>query len=167
MSDPQVQLDRSKEYATVHGERSPDDLHAATHFYQDGLPFDGEGILIADHPELQGDNPRVVKLRAIVEKRTKQAIKAHEKAEAKAAGDEPADAESEAVDEDEEALSDGELIRAWLRGRDVVWNDLTQAVARKTGRRVSSKRDAVVWLVSQNYCSAEQLAPAYQSMIRD
>ena len=82
------------------------------------MPFNGEGILVLDHPELQGNSPRAVKLRAVADKRLKQAIKAHEKALAKAAGAPPADDDDEPEAESTDSLSDGELIREWLRGRD-------------------------------------------------
>ena len=51
----QVRMDRGDVYQTVHGERGPDDRHATTHYYQDGLPFDGEGHLIVDHADFEND----------------------------------------------------------------------------------------------------------------
>lgn len=48
MSDPVLRLDRSKQFATEHGDRQLDDPLHPVHFWQDGLPFDAGGVLVPD-----------------------------------------------------------------------------------------------------------------------
>jgi len=45
---PVVRLDRTKPYGTVHGDRTPDDPYYRVHYWQRGLPFDANGILVPD-----------------------------------------------------------------------------------------------------------------------
>ena len=51
---PTLRLDRSKRFSTVHGDRTPDDPHYKVHYWQEGLPFDVNGILVPDDGKTQG-----------------------------------------------------------------------------------------------------------------
>jgi hypothetical protein len=52
-SGPQLRMDGSKYFSTVHGERPPGDPLQHVHFYQDGLPFDAGRLLLTEM--IEGD----------------------------------------------------------------------------------------------------------------
>ena len=166
MSSPQVRMDKSREYSTVHGERPPDDPHAGIHFYQDGLPFDAHGILVADHPELQGDSKQATKLRELVERKMKKASKVaavEEKSpNALADDDEPEDDQEPEVDETEPVN-----LEAWARGEQkVIWNEVSQAIARRFSRRVGGKKDALEFLIEEKVVMLSNLSVEHQKLVR-
>ena len=162
---PQVRvLDRSRSYSTVHGERPPGDPHAGVHFYQDGLPIDAQGFLVANHPDLQGDGKQATKLREIAERKLRKGIKQAKRDEVS-----ETDAPVE-VDEDDGEIDDDQPVNleAWARGEQrVVWGEVTQAIARRFSRRVASKKDAIEFLVAEHVVAADQLSAEHQKLLRD
>ena len=50
---PVIRLDRSRAFGTVHGDRTPEDPHYRVHFWQGGLPFDVNGLLVPDDNKTQ------------------------------------------------------------------------------------------------------------------
>src|SRR6266567_5153995 len=47
-STPEIRLDKSRDFSTIHGERNPEDPHYHAHYVQDGLPFSADEILVPD-----------------------------------------------------------------------------------------------------------------------
>lgn len=146
-----VTLDKSRDFSTVHGERAPDDLHARVRFFQDGLPFDAEGVLMADHPDITGNE----KLQRVVERKLRKAAAKAEKEAARARGDLDDD-----DDEEDRPDADGKLppvdIRAWVMGqRDYLWTEVSQAIALKYKVRVGGKKHAVEFLVNEGVVTPE------------
>lgn len=156
-----VSLDRSRDIATVHGDRAQDDLHAKVRFYQDGLPFDGEGFLIADHPEIQENE----KLQRLVDRKLKKAAAQEEREAARARGELDED-----EDREESTDKDGKLppvdLRRWIMGQqDVIWTDVSQAIAQKYKVRVGGKKHAVEFLVGEGLVTRELVAKEYQKYL--
>jgi hypothetical protein len=178
--EAQVMLNRAREYSTVHGDRPPGDLHANVHFYQEGLPFDAHGVLVADHPDLTADTPAAKKLQALVERKKAKASKGKKKTDPAETGPahpvgphgalppdhDPAAVDTENDEEDDEADEAPIDLRKWLIGeQEVAWMLVSNAIALKYKRRVNNKKDAVEFLVSQGVVSRNQLTPAFQKFL--
>ena len=166
MGEPKVRMDRSKAFATVHGERDADSKYANVHFIQDGLPFDASGFLILDHEDFEpnSENPseKALKLRALAERKLKKASKGRPVVDPEDA-DAPSDDADQGQDEGDDAEDDGVNLEAWLRGeQDVQWHILTQEIARRYKRRVSNQADAVLFLVEQGVVPPGEIAKKYQ-----
>lgn len=165
---PKVRMDRGREFATVHGERTPDDPFKHVHFMQDGLPYNAHDILILNHPMLNDDTEEAEQLREIAEKRIKRHLKLEAKsAEAAARRLAGASGEDEDAEIDDEANEPQEInLSMWLRGeQDVVWNEITQHIARKYKKRVSSIADAVVFLVEQGVAPKDGVAKKFKKFL--
>jgi hypothetical protein len=153
MADPKVRMDRSRDFSTVHGERPAGDRHATVHFYQDKLPFDAAGFLIADHPDIT-ENPELI---ALVERKLKKAAKQ----KIDAPGDEH-DADSDDADNDTVNLE------AWARGEQrVQWQDVSNAIAKRFTKRVVSKQAAIEFLIDEKVVSYENLSPEHQKLVKE
>lgn len=160
----QVRMDKSRDHATVHGERIPGDPHAAVHFTQNGLPFDAQGILIIDHPVFEPDSEKpskhAIQLRERADKLMTKAIKsAKPKVEGEAAD----------VDNDDGGTDDGPAnLETWARGEaKVPWNEVTQAIAKRFSRRVSNKHDAIELLVEERVVSRGDLSDEHRKLLDD
>jgi hypothetical protein len=164
MNAPKVRMDRGRDHATVHGERGPGDPHAAVHFYQDGLPFDAQGFLIADHVDLQGDDPKSKALRELANRKLK---KASERRAVEATTEAPSgtgDDGDDGQNEGDDGNNDKSVnLEAWLRGEeDYMWHLVTQAIAARFKRRVQNLPDAVTFLVQEKVAPANQVAKKFQ-----
>lgn len=159
---PTVRMDRSRDFATCHGERTPDSVHATLHFIQNGLPFDSEGILITDHAffEPMKDKPskNALLLRERADKLVEKALKS---AQPRVEG-EPA-TEGDADD----GKSDGPAnLEAWARGEArVPWQEVSQAIARRFGRRVANKRDAIDLLLEERVVAKAHLSEEHRKLV--
>lgn len=160
----QVRMDKSRDYATCHGERTSGNSHAAVHFYQNELPFDAQGILIFDHPDFEPESEKpsakAIRLRERVEKLMAKAIKS---ARPKAEGN------SSEVEDDDSGTSDGPAnLEMWARGEvRVPWNEVTQAIAKRFSRRVSNKHDAIELLVQERVVSMGELSDEHRKLLDD
>lgn len=115
---PEIKLDRSKRFSTVHGDRTPNDPHYAVHFWQAGLPFDVNGNLVPDDSgkELVTDDTfddgRVIRykhlwndaMRTLRDRRTARIGKLQ------------ADAEEAAELQEREDLTSDVNLEAWAKG---------------------------------------------------
>lgn len=173
MDQPKVRMDRSRDYATVHGERVPNDRHAAVFFYQDEMPFDADGFLIPDHPDFEPgvDQPsaKARKLRALADKKMAKAAKVKARSAPPLEAADPdahasGEVESDEDDDDEDGPKEINL-EAWARGEPANWNDVTQTIARRYKKRVNNKADAIELLVEEKVVSLDQLAPAYRKLM--
>lgn len=152
-----IRMDKSRYYSTLHGERSPDDPHAKIMFYQDGLPFDGEGLLLTDlvpHDKKELVERRLKKLNAVREEpepvRTATITN----------DDDDDDDDSDSVDQQ---ITPGDVnLEAWLRGEaNYVWFSIPAAIRARFNKNVSNKTDAVTFLVEEEkIVSVDQLSEA-------
>jgi hypothetical protein len=160
----QVRMDKSRDYATVHGERIPGDPHAAVHFTQNALPFDAQGILITDHPVfepgIEKPSKHAITLRDRAEKLIAKAIKS---AKPKVEG------ETAEVEDDDGGADNGPAnLETWARGESKVpWNEVTQAIAKRFSRRVSNKHDAIELLVEDRVVARGDLSDEHRKLLDD
>lgn len=167
---PKVRMDRSRAYATIHGERGPGDRHAGIQFIQDGIPADASGHFVFDHPDMAEPGPEGDKRRRAAERKLKKAValQAKQPKSLRAADDGQNDDEADrAESEDEEDAKDDELdpinLEAWLRGeQQVEWQEVTQEIARRYKRRISKLEDAVAFLVREGVVPRAQLQRKFQ-----
>lgn len=160
---PVVRLDKSRDFSTVHGERLPGDRHHNVHYYQDGLPFDSEGILLFDHPEITEDEAKQRK----VMKLTERAQRLLEVARGNRDED---DDEDEDRDEDEDQDDDRAPINleAWARGEQKLeWQLVTNAIAQRFAVRVRDKRGALELLIEERVVSIGQLSREHRKLVQD
>lgn len=159
---PVVRMDRSRAFGTVTGERTPDSVHHALHFIQNGLPFDSEGVMILDHTFFEKDKQHPSKLALQLRDRAETLIqKAIKSAKPRVEG-EPAPA-----GEDNEEKQEGPAnLEAWARGEaSVPWQEVSQAIARRFGRRVSSKRDAIDLLLEERVVAKAHLSSEHLKLV--
>lgn len=159
---PAVRMDKSRDFATVHGERVPGSPHANVHFYQNGLPFDSQGILIHDHDdfELGKDKPsaHALMIRARAENLIQKAAK-----RVKPAGESGVAAEDEIEEDGDKGPAN---LEQWARGEvRVPWPEVTQAIARRFSKRVSNKRDAIELLVVERVVAKGELSDEHRKLI--
>jgi hypothetical protein len=159
---PVVRMDKSRDFATCHGERTPGNSHVGVHFYQNGLPFDAQGVMVADHPDFEPES----------EKPSKQAILLRERAEklmAKAIKSAKPKVEGEAAEDgnDDSGASDGPAnLETWARGETrVQWNEVTQAIAKRFHVRVSSKAAAIELLVQERVVAIGDLSDEHRKLL--
>lgn len=160
-----LRMDKSKYFSSVHGERAPDDAHAKIHFYQDGLPFDGEGLLLVDLvPEDKRElvDRRLKKLNA-AQKPVPEPVRT-------ATVSDPADDDEDDDGDGDKSSETGQItpgdvnLEAWLRGEaNYVWFSIPAAIRQRFSKNVSNKTDAVTYLVEEEkIVSPDQLAEALQ-----
>lgn len=162
---PKVRMDRGREFASVHGERAPEDPFKHVHFMQDGLPFDAHGHMLLTHPMITADTEEAEQLRRIVDKKIRRQLTLEARAAARKANESnpDADAEAEFGDDEDEAQPQEVNLSMWLRGeQDVVWNEVTQHIARRYKKRVNSIGDAVAFLVEQGVAPANAVAKKFK-----
>lgn len=159
-----LRMDKSRTHATVHGERAPGDPHQKVHFYQDGLPFDAEGLLI---PGLVPEDKK-----AFVERRLKKQGGGNPEASSAAAepvGGGAGDNQDDDREDGESTNSNPEVnLEAWLRGEvRYQWFQVAAAIRKRFAKNVSNQADAILYLVTEeNVVRADQLAPAFQSALK-
>lgn len=160
---PVVRMDRSRDFGTVTGERTPDSVHATLHFIQNGLPFDSEGVLITDHVFFEphkGDQPS--KQAAVLRDRAEKLIQKVAKSARPRVEGEPVP-EGEETEEKQDGPANLEM---WVRGEArVPWQEVTQAIARRFGRRVANKRDAIELLLEEKVVARAQLSEEHRKLI--
>jgi hypothetical protein len=153
-----VRMDRSKYYTTVHGEREPGDPHAGVVFMQDGLPFDGDGVLMDERLSLICSDAE----QAHAERLRERAAKAAER-KSKPADDEGGD-DGEVGEKDPNSVN----IEAWLRGEQKVeWFALAAAIRSRYHKGVNNRRNALIFLVEEEkVLPLSQLAPEHAAVLQ-
>ena len=155
MADPKVRMDRSRDFSSIHGERSPSDRHAMVHFYQDRLPFDAQGFLIPDHPDVLENS----ELKKLVEGKLKKAAKAK-----------PEAGDLDAPSDDKDGADDAGPVNlsAWARGEGKwPWQEVSNAIGKRFNRRVPNKQAAIEFLVDEKVVGLADLAPEYQKLVKE
>lgn len=167
---PKVRMDRSRSFATIHGDRGPGDPLYGVAYRQDGIPCDTEGFFLFDHPDLRKKGKEGDHARKMAEKHIKRAQAAAAKAPPKPVrakdddGDQVDETETaESETEDDDGLLPAVNLGEWLRGaQDVEWNDVSQEIARTYKKRVAKIEDAVAFLVREGICSKGELRPKFK-----
>jgi hypothetical protein len=137
-------MDRSKPFATVHGERSPGDVHQNIHFFQDGMPFDAGGLLVYEAIE----DP---KIKALADRKLKKLPAAKPEADGDGADDD--DRDNDAGGDSAPPVStptspDDVNLEAWLRGEaSYPWFAITKAVRERHSNNISKQAEMVEFLV--------------------
>lgn len=158
---PVIRMDRSRDFGTVHGDRPHGDAHYKVAFYQDGLPYDPQGLLMLDHPDIVGSEEKQAKVMRLIE-RSKKLLE-------KARGERDEDDE----DEDEDEDGDGEDktpidLKSWARGEQKLqWQLVTNAIAQRFAVRVSDKRGALELLIVERVVTRGQLSREHQRLLQD
>lgn len=135
---PVVKIDKSKPFATVHGERPPDDPHANVHFFQDSIPFDVRGEAI---PSLINDD----KGRKAFERKMKRLSMEAEEAEVDVAAE-----DAENADDDDDVTADDVNLESWLRGEvKYPWFKVSAAIRDRYSLVVINQSQAVRFLVME------------------
>src|SRR5262249_19979800 len=136
--NPRLRLDKSRYFSTIHGQRVPDDPHQHSHFLQDGIHFDAEGLHL-DH--LVDDE----KTRALVDRRLKRQVKAAPKAD-----DAGGSVDDDDVNDQGGGQSDEVNLEAWLRGTaKYPWFNVTKAVRDRYSSNITKQVDMVDFLVNE------------------
>lgn len=162
MNTPQLRMDKSKYFSTVHGERTPDDRHAGVHFYQDGIPFDHDGLAM---PEVI--DGKDAKAQATYQRKLRRlATTAGQSAEEDVA-EKPADDD----DRDEHDLDDRDVddinLEAWARGdAQYPWFAVSAAIRKRYAKQVTSAADAIVFLVNEKVLPPGMVAKRFQDALK-
>ena len=161
-------MDKSKYFSSVHGERAPNDPHAGVSFYQDELPFDGEGLLMVDLvPEHKRElvARRLKKLNGAPPEPKPVIPTAVIADDDEDEDDDGGEGEPGSGDGDTDKVTPGEVnLEAWLRGEaNYVWFSIPAAIRAQFSKNVVTKTDAVTFLVEEEkIVTPAQLAEALQ-----
>lgn len=156
-ASPQLRMDGGKYFSTVHGERTPPNQHV--HFYQDGLPFSADRVLL---PDLIEGNEALMALAAKKLSRQKRQVAVAVPA-MEDDGDNPQD-----VPDDEED-DDGDVnLEMWLTGEaKYIFAKIRATVADRYKMRVKGIEDAVLFLAGdQKIVPFDKLCPAFQAVMK-
>lgn len=157
-----LRMDKSKTFSTIHGERTPDDLHARVHFVQDGLPFDSQGFYLTGFLDDATDPEG--RLRELVERRLR-------KLEGQAL---PADADADELDAQLATKAgaagagqgDDVNLEAWARGESqYIFAEVRTSLRKRFAQNVKDQRGAVELLLDEKVVQEEQLAPAFKQLL--
>lgn len=165
MKTPKLRLDRGRDFSSVHGERAPGDRHATVHFYQDLLPFDAQGFLLMDHPDVT-ENPKLV---ALVERKLKKLEKtkpvaAEDDTDALSDDDNDVDGDDDEDDDVQEPVN----LEMWARGEaEYPWQEISNAIAIRFKRRVPSKQAAIEFLIEERVVSIGALSKSHQKLVKE
>jgi hypothetical protein len=156
-----VRMDKSRDYANVHGDRPAGDPDIDLHYTQDSLPFDAHGRLLLNHHSIESDPKKQKKVEVLL-------LKAMKRQEAN-----PGDRDPEDDDEIEENLDDtfadpkeedddGEgpiNLSDWAAGTaQYPWQDISNALASRYATRVMNKKQALELLIRERVTTPGQLS---------
>jgi hypothetical protein len=178
MTEVVIRLDKSRYYSETHGDRQPGDPHYHVHYTQDGLPFDGSGILVPDDGKrepwivgLETDEGKIINvkhhplytdaMREKVNKRIDRITKFKSGAVSKIETDDEEDRVDEKPSVDEVDFG------AWLRGEmDYETFILFPAWAKRKGRKHTKLRDLVEDLVrDERIIPEEEVSPRLRGLL--
>lgn len=162
---PIVRMDRSRDFASVHGDRPPGDPLAGVFFFQDKLPYNAQGVLLHNHPLIKAD-PALVKK---TEKLLRRAIKLREQEPPEDDDDDDDEDDDDNEDRDEEEGYQEPTpvnLTAWAAGnQQVQWQEVSNAIARRYAKRVQNKRDAIELLVAEKVITVAALSKANRKLL--
>lgn len=180
IAQPEIRLDESRDFSTIHGERNPEDPHYHVHAFQDGLPYDARGILVPDDGrstswtealEREDGTTKIVRhqplytaaMRATLEKRMKKLMGSKRVLARPAA----ASSDNDGVEEPLEFGADEVNLISWLKGEiEYMPNEVYAAVKKRYGVSYGRLREVVAELVDdQKLLPQEQVAPRLMALI--
>lgn len=176
---PEIRLDDSRDFSTIHGERNPEDPHYHVHAFQDGLPYDARGVLVPDDGrdaswtealEREDGTTKIVRhrplytaaMRATLDKRMKKLIGSKRAVARPAAADGQDDVEAHL-----EFGADEVNLISWLKGEiEYTPNEIYAAVKKRYNVSYGRLREVVAELVDdQKLLPQEQVAPRLMALI--
>lgn len=159
-----LRMDRSRDHATVHGERPADDPHVNVHFMQDGMPFDARGYLIYDLITEE-------KIKAIADRKLKKLKASPSTAdEDTGAPDDKTPDDKPADDEPSPSADTADVnLEAWLRGEvSYPWFMVKKAVRDAHSTNIAKTADMVEFLVHDlKIIPREQVSPELRQLLKD
>lgn len=179
---PDIRLDRSRNFQSVHGERSPSDPHYLVHYFQDGLPFGADELLIHDDGKKEswtealeredGTTKQVRhwplyndKMRMVLDKKVKK-LTASKRVIARPNRPEVDD---DGIEPHLEFSADEVNLQSWLRGElDYEPNEIFAAVRKRYGLACTTKRAVVEELVyDKKLMAPEEVSGKLMAMLDD
>ncbi len=155
-----VYLDRSRDFSTVHGDRTKDDPHHRVNAFQNGLPFNASDELIYDHPDVQDNEAN----RAKADRLIARAQKLLDRARSSGVSDE--DDDDEGSEEVNDEIGGAVDLGAWARGvADWPWQEITNAIARRFSKRIKDKHDALELLLTEKVVQPGQLSKQHRAIV--
>lgn len=174
-----IKLDPSKPHGTEHGDRTPDDPMARVRFWQGGLPFDSQGVLIEDDGRRQqftggpDSDGKIIRYNPLYDE-TRAAILAKKRERMARYIKDPEPAVVSADDEEEAkgAAADEVNLAMYLKGEAQYepWL-LFKAVERRFHAKFNKLGDMIVFLVidleaeKKAVVTEAELAPEFQRYI--
>lgn len=178
---PEIRLDESRPFSTIHGERNPGDPHYHVHAFQDGLPFDAKGVLVPDDGKVESwtealeredGTTKIVRhqplytasMRATLEKRMKKLVSSKRVVARK-----PGVADPDGVDEHLEFGADEVNLISWLKGEiEYTPNEVYAAVKKRYGTSYARLREVVAELVDdQKLVPDADVSPRLLALINE
>lgn len=145
-----LRLDRSRNFATVHGERRPGDKHQMVHFIQDGIHFDAGGLHLDDLVEDE-------QVRSLVDRRLKKQGKTA-----------PKGADKDDLPPDNGGGPSEVNLEAWLRGEArYQWFSITKIVRERFSINITNQADMVEFLVNEKkLVPVDQVDPDLAALLK-
>lgn len=157
---PSVYLDRSRDYSTAHGDRDKDDPHYGIATMQNGLPFNHQDELMFDHPMVQS-NPKLMQSADRLATKAARLL-----ARARSAEPDDDDDIEEGTDTLDDEPAEPVNLNAWARGiAEYQWQEVSNQVARKYGKRISNKFGAIELLLKEGAVMPGQLSKAHRAIL--
>lgn len=187
---PEIRLDRTRKFSTIHGERNPGDPHYHVHSMQGGLPFGADEKLVADDGktepwretiEREDGTTKVIvhmplytnDMRAKVEKMTKKLaarLVQRPVARPQVQSQDPEDEDDDApIGDAMEFGPDDVNIISWLRGEvEYPPNEIYTACKKRFNKVFTTKRAVIEDLVYDHkppLILESELAPALMAIL--
>lgn len=168
-----IRLDPSKTHSTVHGDRTPDDPHYRVHYWQGGLPFDAEGVLIPDDGRRQVTNgvdseSKPVRFQMLYDDK-KAALLARkiERATKHVKTEEPEEVTRESEEAEKQLAAEEVNFVSWLTGEAQYepWM-LFKACETRFASKQTKLKDLIEFLVlDEKVIPEDRVAPAFKKLL--
>lgn len=156
-----IHIDRSRDFATIHGERGPDDTHRLAFFKQDKFYFDADGCIILDLVPEELRESVEAKIRKMNNGLLPSEVKEPASDDDKQAGG--TDTDNNSGESDPNAEVNLEL---WLRGETYPWFAVAKAIRERYKKAITKAEDAVLFLViDEKVVPVEELAGKFKSYL--
>lgn len=163
-----LKMDKSRPFATVHGDREANDTHVRVSFFQDGLPFDAAGNLVLSVIE---NDQKLLDLARRKSSKFKSNAQPQEETSVVSAPPPPQlladesydDVDSEGAEaQDPDDVSQGDIdainLTEWAKGNiKYSWFKVRDAFRQRYSINVSSANDAIDFLLSEGVVSEGDL----------
>lgn len=178
MAEVVIRLDESRNYSEVHGDRQPGDPHYHVHYFQDGLPFDGRGILVPDDGKrepwivgIETDDGKIINVKHqplyndLMREKVQKKIDRINRFKSGAISTKE-ETDEDGADDDRPSIDEVDF-GAWLRGEmDYETFILFPAWAKRKGRKHTKLRDLVEDLVrDERVVPEEEVTPRLRGLL--